>query len=149
MDAWQKNTLRNGSTRWKCGPCNRRKSRETTGLSEELRPALRLLRSARRRANQQSLAFNLTVEDIEDVWPADGRCPILRMPMEQGRGSFHDGSPTLDQLDPAFGYEADNIAVISFAANRAKGNLSLEELERLVAYVKSHNGKHRHPNEER
>ena len=127
-----------GKIRYRCAHCSRVDGVANRTLQEELRPAQRLFRTARNRARKAGTSFNLTVEDIEEVWPEDGRCPVLGIPMQQGRGMFHDGSPTLDQLDPARGYEPDNIAVISYAANRAKGNMRAEELERLAAWMRSH-----------
>lgn len=137
VDSWRKFS-RHGKTFWRCGPCNRKSSRDFQALASEARPARRLWWHAKKRASVSGVPFNITIEDIEDVWPQDNRCPVLGMPLEQGIGTHHGGSPTLDQLDPAEGYQPDNIAVISYAANRAKGNLTATQLERLAAWMRSH-----------
>ena len=137
LDAWIAYNTPKG-VRYRCAICSRLSSAESRRMKEEEQPARRLFRAARNRARTAGISFNLTVEDVENVWPEDGRCPVLGTPLQQGRGMFHDGSPTLDQLDPARGYEPDNIAVLSYAANRAKGNMRAEELERLATWMRSH-----------
>lgn len=137
-DSWLSTTRANGLVTYKCAACTRVSNRSFRAFREDFRPALRLQRGARERARNAGIAFSITVEDIEDVWPKDGRCPALGILLAQGRGAVGDASPTLDRLDPARGYELGNIAVISNAANRAKGNLSADEMERLAAWVRAH-----------
>ena len=76
------------------------------------------------RAEQTMTPFHITEQDIRAVWPSNGLCPVFGMPLESGVGFSHDGSPTLDRLNSAWGYERGNIAVISHKANRAKSGLT-------------------------
>lgn len=81
---------------------------------------------ARRRARRIGVAFDLTVQDIRDLWPADGRCPALGAPLVPNIGKEGDAgkaspySPSLDRIDPARGYVQGNVAVISQLANSIK-----------------------------
>lgn len=50
---------------------------------------------------------------------------------------MQDASPTLDRLNPAWGYTPTNIAVLSLAANRIKSNGTATELERIAAWMRS------------
>src|SRR5579872_4324273 len=91
----------------------------------------RLHTSARYRAKERHLPFNIKPSDI--VVPEV--CPLLGIklrPGDAGRGNHHAGSPTLDRIIPDLGYVKGNIQVISFRANMLKSNASLEELELLV-----------------
>lgn len=98
---------------------------------------MRLYDKAKSRAKLSGIEFKLTVDDIRAVWPADGRCPALGIELKQGVGSMVDGSPTLDRLNPAWGYTPDNIVVLSNAANRIKNNARATELEQIAAWMRS------------
>lgn len=95
-----------------------------------------MYRTAKRRAEEQGITFTVTVEDIRAEWPRDGRCPALGIPLTFGPGVSHDASPTLDRLNAEWGYEKGNIAVLSMAANRAKGGLRAEDLERIAGWMR-------------
>ena len=86
----------------------------------------------RNRAQHKGLPFNITREDlvIPDV------CPILKIPLIRGIGKATPNSPSVDRIDNTKGYLKGNVRIISFKANRAKGDMSLEDAERLVAYMK-------------
>ncbi len=90
----------------------------------------KLLASAKRRAKNFDIQFDLKISDID----IPARCPVLGFPM-----SF-DGPreymPTLDRIIPALGYVVGNVAVISMRANRLKSDAALHELEAVSAYIK-------------
>lgn len=52
-------------------------------------------------------------------------------------GHAHDFSPTLDRLNNAWGYEPNNICVISHKANSAKRTLTAGELEQIAQWMRS------------
>lgn len=81
--------------------------------------------------------LSITIEDIRAIFPADWVCPALGRRMQFGRGKLHDMSPTLDRLNAQWGYVPGNIAVISYAANRAKGAMRAEELERIATWMRA------------
>ena len=89
----------------------------------------RLKQSARKR----NIEFSLTVHDI---WLLDIplTCPIIGIPMKWHRGSPQDDSFSFDRIDSSKGYSIDNIQIISFRANRAKNNLTAEELKKFSQY---------------
>lgn len=90
-----------------------------------------LLNSARYRAKQRGMEFNLSREDI--VIPA--RCPVLGLEMTIGRSAGpRDTSPTLDRIDNAKGYIKGNVVVVSFRANRLKGDATLAEIRAIGAF---------------
>lgn len=67
----------------------------------------------------------LTEEDIKvpDV------CPVFGTPFNEDY--------SIDRMVPHIGYTPNNINIISLRANIVKGNASLEELEAVVAWMKS------------
>jgi hypothetical protein len=91
-----------------------------------------LLNSARSRATKLQVSFDIVKEDI--IIPKT--CPVLGIELEVGDRHFHDNSPSLDRLRPEIGYTPENIRVISWRANRIKCNGTLEELEKIVTYMR-------------
>lgn len=99
--------------------------------------AFRLWEAARDRAKRTGVTFTISIDDVRAVWPADSRCPVLGLPLQHGIGKMHDASPTLDRLQPQWGYEPGNIAVISLRANRAKGGLTAAELAKVAEWMRA------------
>lgn len=102
---------------------------------ERARPALRLYRFAKSRAAKYGEPFEITVEDIEAVWPEDNLCPVFGIPLRQGTRVPTAASPTLDMIDPNGGYTPGNIGVLSSRANALKSNADAATLRRLLAWI--------------
>jgi len=96
-----------------------------------------LLILVRSRAKKYDIPFNLTVDDI--VIPS--HCPILDIPLIPGKGKLHDGSPTVDKINPQLGYVKGNVRVISFKANRLKSDMDAQILRRILAYIEENEHK--------
>ncbi len=95
-------------------------------------PAKLIWAETKKRAKKRGIPFDLQVSDI--VIP--DLCPILGIPLEFGVGRVHDGSPSLDRLIPSRGYVSGNVCIISSKANRMKQDNTLEDLLKLVNYLK-------------
>lgn len=95
--------------------------------------AKRLVTAAKTRAKKRGLDFSIdhTMIEIPTV------CPVLGIEMFVGDDKAHYGSPTLDRFDNSKGYVEDNVRVISRRANTLKSDASLEEMEKIVEYMKS------------
>lgn len=91
-----------------------------------------MLQNARYRAKKLGLPFNLTIDDI--VIPEV--CPILGLALKISDTHVAANSPSLDKIIPQLGYVKNNIIVISHKANTMKNNATLEELEKLVEWLK-------------
>ena len=87
---------------------------------------------AKSRAKKQDVPFGIVPEDI--VFPKI--CPVLGIPLMFSDGNRTDNTPSLDRIIPSKGYVKNNIKIISWKANRLKCNATLDELEKLVAYMK-------------
>ena len=88
---------------------------------------------AKARAKSQGVPFTLTPEDI--VFPES--CPVLGIPLFFTDNRRTDNTPTLDRVIPDKGYIPENVRVISWRANKLKSNGTLEELEKIVNYIKN------------
>lgn len=89
--------------------------------------------SAKRRAREKQLPFNITLEDI--VIPE--YCPILNIKLFLGKGNPCDNSPSLDRIIPEFGYVKGNVRVISCKANLIKNHGNMIEHEKVLFYMKN------------
>ena len=84
-------------------------------------------------AKQSGIPFSITHKDIF----IPDTCPALGIPLVKGDGKQHDGSPTLDRVNPELGYVKGNVVVISYKANRIKNNGNLEDLKAVAAWMES------------
>ena len=93
-----------------------------------------LLCNAKSRAKRFGIAFNLKVEDI--IIPE--YCPVLGIKLVSniGGGSERDFTPSLDRIDSSKGYVKGNVKVISLRANVIKNSGTIEEHEKIIAYMK-------------
>lgn len=95
-----------------------------------------LFQRIRSKCAAAEIPFNLEVSDI--VIP--DKCPILGIPLRFGKSNkgytsnAADGSPSVDRIDPTKGYTKGNIVVISWRANRIKGNATIDELRSIADF---------------
>lgn len=85
---------------------------------------------AKCRAKQSDLPFNLTVEDLYNLWnEQNGKCAISNIPMtyELCKGNVMTNI-SVDQINPKAGYTKDNVQLVCWAVNRMKGEMSMDEL---------------------
>lgn len=91
-----------------------------------------ILQRLRRRAEEKGLAFDLTPEDI--VIPLV--CPVLGTPLVKDGYGQREDRPSVDRIDPRLGYVRGNIQVISMKANAIKNSATVEEVAKVLAYMR-------------
>lgn len=97
-----------------------------------------MLRRARARAAEAGVPFTLTAADIT----VPEFCPVFPwLRLERCRGRMGDASPSLDRVIPALGYVAGNVQVLSQRANWLKRDATIDEVERLLAYMRREGAK--------
>ena len=92
----------------------------------------KLWANAKQRAYTKNLPFSITPEDI--IVP--NVCPVLGIKLERGGVWKRDEAPSMDRLVPSKGYVKENIAVISFRANRIKNNGTAAEHTRIAEWMR-------------
>jgi hypothetical protein len=95
-------------------------------------PIKYLLKNVKGRARQYGLMFNLTENDIF----IPKKCPVLGIPIDIKAERGSDNGYSIDKIIPSKGYTKGNVMIISNRANRIKGNATLEELEKIVKWLK-------------
>lgn len=127
-----------------CKPCAN-KLRRTPAHRAKMRAKYRnprrwkqvVIGMAKARARRDGMPFDLTTADI----PIPSRCPVLGIPLVIGAGAMAPNSPTLDRINPNKGYVRGNVAVISWLANKIKGDQTDPSIfERIAAYMRSATG---------
>ena len=97
-----------------------------------------LVYHAAARARKSGIEFDLLETDI--VIPSV--CPVLGIKICSGIGvgrtGKQDNLPSLDRIDSSKGYTKDNVKVISLRANVIKNCGTIEEHEKIIAYMKLH-----------
>lgn len=93
-------------------------------------PELYLWRNAKYRAKRKGVKFDLDPTDIT----IPERCPVFGIPLTPHEIKLQDSSPTVDRVRPSLGYVKGNVEVISWKANRLKGECSPEDLQVLARY---------------
>ena len=90
---------------------------------------------AKSRSKARGVHFDLRPEDVvvPDMCPALG-IPLSLKPAKSKEERDHVAS--LDRIDPSLGYVSGNVAVISNRANRIKNDATLEELEKITAWLR-------------
>lgn len=114
---------------------NNAKIREQEKAWLEGKPLYHNVRRAKMRAKRLGLPFDLDHRMIE----CPEFCPVLGMRLNYGGGRGHptSDSPSLDRLQPELGYVASNVRVISYRANSIKRDATIEEVEKVLAYMRS------------
>lgn len=92
-----------------------------------------MLSTARRRAADRGLEFDLQITDVA----IPEKCPVLGLDLKASTGRMQNCSPTLDRIDSSRGYTRDNVRVISWRANRLKSDATIEEVAAILAYMES------------
>ena len=95
-----------------------------------------LLNASKQRAALKQREHSITLEDIKELYPVDGNCPVFGFALEFNNAGFRETSPSIDRIDSSKGYTRDNVQIISWKANRLKSYATVEDLEILVAYLK-------------
>jgi len=103
----------------------------------ELNIMKRKLNSAKDRAVKNNLSFNITEQDIKDVWPIDNKCPALDIEfIIGGFDTMNYDSPSLDRIIPNKGYVKGNIQIVSALANNIMSNATPEQVIKVGQYFK-------------
>ena len=86
----------------------------------------------RGRAKNKGLEVNITHEDlaVPDI------CPVLGIPIILSKNAPRGNRPSVDRFDNSLGYAKGNVRVISSRANNLKNDATVDEIERILRYMK-------------
>jgi hypothetical protein len=95
------------------------------------------LRQRKNSAIKHGIPFDITLDQIEQP----EFCPVLGIKLNYAWGgqNGHLRDPakaTIDKVVPELGYVPGNVFVISWIANKLKSDMTLNELEKIMNYMK-------------
>lgn len=93
--------------------------------------AYQLWLGAKRRAAAKGLEFSISRRRIERALRRQ-TCEVTRLQFDLRAQRMGALTPSIDRIDPALGYTDDNINVVCWIYNRAKGNGSHQAVMLLV-----------------
>lgn len=95
------------------------------------------LHGAIQRAKKHNLPFDITEQDIKDIWPIDNKCPALNIQfIIGGYDTQNYDSPALDRIIPSKGYVKGNIQIVSALANGIMSSATPEQVLQVGHYFK-------------
>lgn len=124
----------------RCRQCNgiyMQNYRQRPGVIAEARTLTakrrRILNALRSRCTRDKVPFNLTIDDIQ----IPEFCPVLGVRLVLDAHTLSTCSPSLDRLIGSLGYVKGNVRVMSHRANTLISNGTLEEHEKVVAFLRT------------
>lgn len=100
---------------------------------KEANTARYLYTQLRSRAKKAGIEFSIELSDL--IFPT--HCPVFGVALDYSRkGKRVNNSPSVDRIDNTQGYIKGNTQIISWRANRIKADSTVEELEKLLIYMK-------------
>lgn len=106
-----------------------------TPVGDQIRFAA--LKNIQERSKRRGYETDLELIDIPVV---PKNCPVLGIPIYRGSLKNKDNAPSIDRLNPNLPYlkkYRDNLSFISHRANRIKSDASVDELQKIIAYMGS------------
>lgn len=77
-------------------------------------------------------------KELVSITEYPDKCPILGLNLVYGGNINNRASlASIDQIHAGEGYVKGNIHIISYKANRLKGDATVEDLEKIIAYLKN------------
>ena len=114
--------------------------KQIQGSLSHLNPQEKFLHKAlqkrKNRARRKGIPTDLNLS-IEDLQPYPTHCPIFNLPLAyeaQGHGS--DDTASIDRKNPKLGYTKGNVIIISWKANRLKGDGTAQDHELIAKWMK-------------
>ena len=98
----------------------------------------RQFHTRRNDALRTNIPFTIKLDEIE----RPEFCPVFGTKLNygwSGEGRRDRNKASIDKIIPELGYVKGNVAVISWRANMLKGNMTIDELKKLLRYMEKNN----------
>lgn len=106
------------------------------GVENRLKDYCMITRHAMaKRAKKDGLPFDISLDELIDLFPEDGKCPVLGMKMNIGGKPQDPANASVDKLVPSLGYVKDNVVWMSLRANTIKTDATHDEINRLKNWL--------------
>lgn len=97
--------------------------------------AVTACKASKRRARLKNLAFNLSSDYLEKIFPKTCICPILGYKMKVANINLGKLSPTLDRINPRLGYTKGNVEFVTNIANLMMTSATGRDIKKFVKWA--------------
>tara|TARA_R110000744_G_scaffold349817_1_gene455462 strand:+ start:867 stop:1244 length:378 start_codon:yes stop_codon:yes gene_type:complete len=97
--------------------------------------AVTACKASKRRARFKNLAFNLSSDYLEKIFPKSCICPILGYKMKVANINLGKLSPTLDRINPRLGYVKGNVEFVTNIANLMMTSATGRDIKKFVKWA--------------
>ena len=97
--------------------------------------AVTACKASKRRARLKNLAFNLSSDYLEKIFPKTCICPILGYKMKVANINLGKLSPTLDRINPRLGYIKGNVEFVTNIANLMMTSATGRDIKKFVKWA--------------
>ena len=88
-------------------------------------------------AKRRGIDFNLSAEYLKSIYPADGKCPILKTKFKNEFNSKkRDFIASVDRIDNSKGYIEGNVVWISYRVNLIKRDANADLIIKIATFYK-------------
>lgn len=94
---------------------------------------------SRKRQNSKKTGYEWSLKRTDIHWP--DVCPILGLTLDYFAETRQENSPSFDRIDNTIGYEAGNVQIISWRANRIKNDGTAEEHYKIADFLQHYHCK--------
>lgn len=127
-----------GKYRKTCKECKNKNQRKNYYNYKKNNPFLARHTKMKASCKQRNIPYNLDEEYLEQIWTE--YCPISGIKLEWPTSSENRSSENVAELDrfiPELGYIKGNVSWVSRRMNNLKSNASVDELEKILNWMKS------------
>lgn len=128
---------------WRKENAGKYKEAKYTYYKSERGRIVDLYRSAKRRAKNKNIVFELSTQWIEELWTKqNGKCALTQIefliPQERTGGKASPFAPSIDRIDCSKGYTKDNVRLVCVAVNYALNEFGEEIFKQIcISYLES------------
>jgi hypothetical protein len=121
----------------KCKTCDRLYVQERNSKPETYIKSL--VKGIEKDKKRTTKGFDITPEFVLNLYQTqDKKCLITNLDMTTFKGKgLYFSNVSIDRKDPNLGYTKDNIQLVCFWANQAKGVLSMDEFKNMIFITNS------------
>jgi hypothetical protein len=98
------------------------------------------------KAAERGIPFNITIEQVGDLWEKNPICPYSGVSLTQKKSSTDKCyTASLDRIDPSKGYQPKNVQWVWKSINKMKSDFTHKEFDKILNTIIENGIKKLHP----
>ena len=133
----------------RCHNCKLEKNRIARANYSDEKRLIKILQErwlgARDRAKRKSAPFDITKQDLIDLWNSqNGKCALsgitMTYYMDKGRNPYN---VSIDQINPSKGYTKDNVQLVCMCVNQLKSDFDMSVILNICRNILDYNSQNK------